>query len=70
MCRLASNSFLLLYAMNTRRTATRRVREEIANAGATLQGNRNSPQMQSAANDQVSVNPPAMTDGELSAALF
>ena len=56
--------------MNTRRTAVRRVGQEIANAGATPQGNRNAPQVQAAANDQVPVNPPAMTDGEVRAALF
>ena len=56
--------------MNRRRKSARRVGEEIANVGATLLGNRNSPQVQAAANDQVQVNPPAMTDGEVRAALF
>ena len=56
--------------MNTRSTAARRVGEEIANAGATTQGNWNAPQVQAAANDQVPVNPPVMTHGEVRVALF
>ena len=48
----------------------RRVREEMANAGANLQGNQVPPQVQAVANNQVSVNPSAMTDGEVRAALF
>ena len=56
--------------MNTRRTIARRVGEKIAIGGVTLQGNQNAPQVQAAANDQVPVNPPAMMDGEVRAALF
>ena len=44
--------------------------EEIANAGATPQGNRNAPQVQAAANYQVLVKPLAITDGEVRETLF
>ena len=40
------------------------------NAGATPQGNRNTPQVQVVANDQVPVIPSAMPDGEVRATLF
>ena len=56
--------------MNTRRTAARRVGEEIANARANFQGYKVPPQVQAAANDQVLVNPPTMIDGEVRADLF
>ena len=56
--------------MNRRRKSARRVGEEIANVGATLLGNRNSPQVQVVASDQVPVNPLAMTDGEARKTLF
>ena len=56
--------------MKTRRTTTRKVGEEIANAGATPQGNQVPLQEQVAANDQVSVNPPAMNDSEVREALL
>ena len=56
--------------MNTRRTAARRVREKIVNAGATLQDNPYAHQVKVAANDQIPVNPPARTDSEVRAALF
>ena len=56
--------------MDTRRTVARRVGEEIVNAGATPQSNRNAPQVQATANDHVLVNPPAMTDGKLRESLF
>ena len=48
----------------------RRVGEEIANLGATPKGNRVSSKEQVAANDQVTVNPPTMTDGEVRAAFL
>ena len=51
--------------MNTRGTVTRRAGDEIGNAEATPQGNRNAPPMQDAANEQVHVNPSAMKDGEV-----
>ena len=56
--------------MNTRRTVARRVGEEIADEGATPQGNRVPPQVKDAVNDQVSVNHPTMMNGEARAALF
>lgn len=56
--------------MNTRRKTVRRIGEEIANAEATRQGNRNVSQVQAATNDQVLVNPPTMTYGEVREALF
>ena len=56
--------------MNTRRTVARRVGKDIANIGAIPQGNRNAPEVQDVANDQVPVNPPAMTDCEVRADLF
>ena len=51
--------------MNTRRTSARSVGDEIANAGATPQGNRNASQVKVAAHEQVSVNPLAMTNDEV-----
>ena len=54
--------------MNTRRTTSIRVREDIAIAGATPQGNKIPPEVQATANNQVLVNPSAMTDGEVMAA--
>ena len=56
--------------MNTRRTIARGVGEENANAGVTPEGNRNAPQVQASANDQVLMNPPAMTDSEVRTSLF
>ena len=56
--------------MNTRRRTTTRVGEEIANARATPQSNRNSLEVQASANDQVLVNLLGMKDGEVRAALF
>ena len=56
--------------MNTRGKFERRVGEGIANTGAIPQGNRNAPEVQDVANDQVPVNPPAMTDCEVRADLF
>ena len=56
--------------MKSRMKVVRRVGEEIANLGATPQGNWNSPQVQGAANNQVAVNPPAMTDCEVREAMF
>ena len=43
--------------MNTRWTATRRLEEEILNAGATLQGNQVPPQVKDSQNDHVPVYP-------------
>ena len=51
--------------MNARGTVARRAGDEIGNAEATPQGNRNAPPMQAAANEQVHVNPSAMKDGEV-----
>ena len=45
-------------------------RRRDCDAGATPQGNRVPPQVQVIANDQVLVNPLAMTDGEVRASLF
>ena len=56
--------------MNTRRTATCSVGEEIVNAGGTPTSNRNSLQVKVAVNDQDPVNPLSITDGEVRAALF
>ena len=56
--------------MNTRRKTARRVGEDIENAGATSHGNRNAPQVKAATNDQVLVNPPAITDGEVGDTMF
>ena len=56
--------------MNTRRTAINRVGEEIANTRSTPQHNRNALQVQAAVNDQVPVNPSAMTDGYVREALL
>ena len=56
--------------MNTRRTVAIRVGEEIANAVTIPQENRNAAEVQATANDQVPVNPSAMIDGEVRAALF
>ena len=44
--------------------------ENIVNAGSTPQGNQNVHQVKATANDQIPVNPPAMKDGEVRAALF
>ena len=56
--------------MNIRRTDARKVGEEIANDGASPEGNRNDILVQVAANDKVLVNPQAMTNGEERAYLF
>ena len=56
--------------INTRRTAATRVGEEIVNAGVIPQGNRNAPEVQAGSNDQVPVNPSAMTDGDVWSPLF
>ena len=56
--------------MNTRRTTARRVGEEIANVGATPQGNWVRPQVQATANYKVLVNPSAIKDGEVREDLF
>ena len=56
--------------MDTRRTTARRVEEEVANAGATPQGNRIPCQEKVVVNDQVPINPPAMTDGEVRASVL
>ena len=53
-----------------RRTVARRVGKDIANIGAIPQGNRNAPKVQDAANDQVTVNPPVMTDAKVREALL
>ena len=51
--------------MNIRRTDARKVGEDIANAGASPEGNRNDLLVQLAANDQVLVNPLAIIDVEV-----
>ena len=56
--------------MNTRRTDARRVGEYIVNAGATPQGNRIPPQVHTLAIEQLSINPPAITDCEVRAVFF
>ena len=56
--------------MNTRRTTARIVVDEIENVGETMQGNQVPPQVQAAANEQVLIDPPAMTGGEVSVVLF
>ena len=56
--------------VNTRSTTAKKVGEEIANAGATLQGNQVHPQVQGAANDHVRVYPLAKTDREVKEPLF
>ena len=56
--------------MNTTSTAARRVGDEIANAGATPQGNQNAFYLQLAANDKVPLNPPSMTYCDVREALF
>ena len=56
--------------MNTRRTNARRVGEEIENVRATPQDNQVPAQVQASANDQVSINPAAMSDGEVRSALL
>ena len=38
--------FLLLYAMNTRKTDARKVKDEVANVGADAQGSQVPPQVQ------------------------
>ena len=51
--------------MNTRRTATRRLDEEIANAGVPPQGNQ-VPSLKEVVNDdQALENPPPLTDRDL-----
>ena len=55
--------------MNIRRTSSRRVAEEIANARATSQGNRNALEVQATTNNHVPVNHPAMMGGEVREAL-
>ena len=63
--------------MTTRREAARRVQEEIANVGAPPQdnqvppqGNNAPPQEQVPLDGQASINPPAMTDGEIRSAFL
>ena len=56
--------------MNTKRTISRMVGEEITNARATPSSIPNAHEVQAAANDQVHVNPPEMTDDEVKASLF
>ena len=56
---------LWLYEMKKRRLVARRVVYEVANEGANSQRNQVPRQVQAAANEQVLVNPPAMTNGEL-----
>lgn len=59
-------TFLLwLLAVNTKRSATRTVEEEIANARVPPQDNQAPPQEQASQGDQALVNPPAMSDGEI-----
>ena len=56
--------------MNTRRTSSRTVGEEIENAESTPQGNQNAPYVQDATNDQLQVNPWAMKNSEVRVDLF
>ena len=51
--------------MTNIRESTRRVGEEISNAGIPLQDNQSPPQEQARLGDQASVNPSIMTDGEI-----
>ncbi|TMW99834.1 hypothetical protein EJD97_001873 [Solanum chilense] len=56
--------------MNTRRNEARRLDEEIANAGAPPRGNQVPPLEEDVNDDQASVNPPPLTDGDIRAALL
>ncbi|TMX02622.1 hypothetical protein EJD97_020750 [Solanum chilense] len=56
--------------MNTRRTTSRRVGDEIVNAGATPPGNQVPLHVQYAMNDQFLVNSLATTDDQENAVLF
>ena len=56
--------------MNTRRNVTRRLEEEIANAGAPPRGDQVPPLKEDANVDQALVNPPPLTDGDIRASLI
>ena len=56
--------------MNTRMTLARKAGEDIVIARTTPQGNQVPSQVQDFANKQDPVNPPAMMDREVRAALF
>ena len=51
--------------MNKRCLVAKRVWDEVENEGANSQMNQVPRQVQAAANKQVQVNPPAMTNGDL-----
>ena len=56
--------------MNTRRNATRRLEEKIANVGAPPRGKQVPPLVEDANVDQAPVNPPPLTDGDIRVALI
>ena len=56
--------------MNTRRTAARRLDEEIANVGVSPQGNQVPPLEEGANDDKALVDRPPFTDGVINADLF
>ena len=70
MCCLAFNLFLVVIGDEHNKDIHRRVGDDIANAGATHQGNRNALHVQAASNDQVPMNPPDINDGEVREACF
>ena len=56
--------------MNTRRNATRRLEEKIANVGAPPRGKQVPPLVEDANVDQAPVNPPPLMDGDIRASLI
>ena len=56
--------------MNTRRNVTRRLEEEIANAGAPSRSEQVPPLEEDANVDQAPFNPPPLKDGKIRAALI
>ncbi|TMW97867.1 hypothetical protein EJD97_004878 [Solanum chilense] len=56
--------------MNTRRTAARRLDEEISNAGVSPRGNQVPPLEEVPNDDQAPVSPPLLTDGDIRVAFL
>ena len=67
----SSNPIVVIIGkMNTRRNATQRLEEEIANVGSPLRGYRVPPLEEDANVEQVMVNPPPLRDGDIRSVLI
>ena len=70
-CAFASNPIVILIGrMNTRRNVTRRLEEEIANAGAPPRDRQVPPLEEDANMEQAPANPPPLTDENIRIALL